>query len=131
MLIFHPLQPAWKVRGPHNSLSRERVLFPPSLPKAGALLGVQESLTMLTRLWEMPDPPNGRVFKIRMEEDARGGLTFPSPSPNYGIHSDPVWGSSHASTLINICAAHSHICVGLGVWYGDRGGAGRREPLCG
>lgn len=40
-----------------------------------------------------------------MEEEAKQGLTLPSPNPSYGIHSDPVWGSSHAPTLV-----HKHLC---------------------
>lgn len=36
----------------------------PLSPRCGAPLGVQESLTMLTPLWETPAPPNvGEHFK--------------------------------------------------------------------
>lgn len=105
-MIFSPLQPASKVRGPYDSLSRQSALLP-SLPKAWSPAGCSSvphhADTILgdarPSSWERIQNQNG-------EEEASEGLTLPSPNPNYGIHSDPVWGSSHTPTLI-----HKHLCI--------------------
>lgn len=71
---------------------------------------------------------------MRMEKEARKG---PNPPSHLQI---PIMESiltqfgvllTHPHLFTNICAAHSHTCIGLGVWSGERGEVVIREPLCG
>lgn len=66
-----------------------------------------------------------------MEEEAREGLSLPSPNLNYGIHSDPVWGSSHAPTLIHkhLCCSFPHLHWFRCVEWGEGRGGEKGAPL--